>query len=160
MSVDGGFGERVNAVVASIPKGRVMTYGQIAALCGNARAARIVGGIAHFGGAYLHTTPNCPYAKHALPSEFSAETSVETSGAHSSYLSYDSLRSSASPRFPSKCVGCGGKEIPWQRVVNKSGGLASGYPGGKHGHKQALEAEDVQVSDDFKVDVGQLLWQP
>lgn len=26
-----------------------MTYGQIAALCGNARAARIVGGIAHFG---------------------------------------------------------------------------------------------------------------
>ena len=26
-----------------------MTYGQIAALCGNARASRIVGGIAHFG---------------------------------------------------------------------------------------------------------------
>ena len=26
-----------------------MTYGQLAALCGNARAARIVGGIAHFG---------------------------------------------------------------------------------------------------------------
>lgn len=26
-----------------------MTYGQIAALCGNPRAARIVGGIAHFG---------------------------------------------------------------------------------------------------------------
>lgn len=26
-----------------------MTYGQIAALCGRPRAARIVGGIAHFG---------------------------------------------------------------------------------------------------------------
>jgi methylated-DNA-protein-cysteine methyltransferase-like protein len=26
-----------------------MTYGQIAGLCGNARAARIVGGIAHYG---------------------------------------------------------------------------------------------------------------
>ncbi len=26
-----------------------MTYGQIAALCGSPRAARIVGGIAHFG---------------------------------------------------------------------------------------------------------------
>lgn len=26
-----------------------MTYGQIAALCGKPRAARIVGGIAHFG---------------------------------------------------------------------------------------------------------------
>jgi methylated-DNA-protein-cysteine methyltransferase-like protein len=26
-----------------------MTYGQLAALCGNPRAARIVGGVAHFG---------------------------------------------------------------------------------------------------------------
>ena len=26
-----------------------MTYGQIAALCGNPRAARIVGGVAHWG---------------------------------------------------------------------------------------------------------------
>ena len=47
--VDAGFRQRVEALVAQIPKGRVMTYGQIAALCGNARAARIVGGIAHFG---------------------------------------------------------------------------------------------------------------
>ena len=46
--IDGGFSKRVNALVAQIPKGRVMTYGQIAALCGNAQAARIVGGIAHF----------------------------------------------------------------------------------------------------------------
>ena len=52
-----------------------MTYGQIAALCGNPRAARVVGGVAHFG---------------------------DTS-------------------------------IPWQRVVNKNGGLAAGYPGGKRG---------------------------
>jgi methylated-DNA-protein-cysteine methyltransferase-like protein len=45
----GQFSERVYALVALIPKGRVMTYGQIAGLCGNARASRIVGGIAHFG---------------------------------------------------------------------------------------------------------------
>ncbi|QQS19162.1 MGMT family protein [Candidatus Saccharibacteria bacterium] len=52
MSIEGfstSFRGRVEAVVAAIPKGRVMSYGQIAALCGNARAARIVGGIAHFG---------------------------------------------------------------------------------------------------------------
>lgn len=36
-------------MVGQIPAGRVMTYGQIAALCGQPRAARIVGGIAHFG---------------------------------------------------------------------------------------------------------------
>ncbi len=37
------------ALVSQIPKGRVMTYGQIAALCGHPNAARIVGGIAHWG---------------------------------------------------------------------------------------------------------------
>lgn len=98
----GGFSARVNAVVAQIPRGRVMTYGQIAAICGNAGAARIVGGIAHFGD----------------------------------------------------------PDLPWQRVVNKSGGLASGYPGGRTGHKQHLEAEGVKVSDDFKVNVEELLWSP
>jgi methylated-DNA-protein-cysteine methyltransferase-like protein len=100
--VDNGFRERVYAVVAQIPRGRVMTYGQIAALCGNARAARIVGGVAHFGD----------------------------------------------------------PAMPWQRVVNKSGGLAAGYPGGRSGHKQVLEAEGVAVSEDYRVDVGALLWQP
>ncbi len=43
------FRDRVQALVAQIPKGKVMTYGQIAALCGSPRSARIVGGVAHFG---------------------------------------------------------------------------------------------------------------
>ena len=97
-----GFRERVEALVAQIPKGRVMTYGQLAALSGNARAARIVGGIAHFGD-------------------------------------------------PS---------LPWQRVVNKKGGLASGYPGGRTGHAAALEAEGIEVSDDYYVNITELLWWP
>lgn len=99
---ESGFRERVEALVAQIPRGKVMTYGQLAALCGNARAARIVGGIAHFGD----------------------------------------------------------PDLPWQRVVNKSGGLASGYPGGRRGHKQVLEAEGVAVDDDFRVDVERLVWRP
>lgn len=49
MSEDENFRLRVYAIVAQIPKGRVMSYGQIAALCGSPRAARIVGGVAHFG---------------------------------------------------------------------------------------------------------------
>ncbi len=96
------FKQRVELVVRQIPQGRVMTYGQIAALCGNARAARIVGGIAHFGDA----------------------------------------------------------ELPWQRVVNKSGGLAAGYPGGRAGHRAHLEAEGVAVTDDYHVSIGALLWSP
>jgi methylated-DNA-protein-cysteine methyltransferase-like protein len=47
--VDAGFRERVYELVSQIPKGWVMTYGQIAALCGSPNAARIVGGIAHWG---------------------------------------------------------------------------------------------------------------
>ncbi len=46
---DNNFKELVYEVVSQIPRGRVMTYGQIAVLCGHPRAARIVGGIAHFG---------------------------------------------------------------------------------------------------------------
>lgn len=49
MSFEPGFREKVETIVAQIPKGRVMTYGQIATLCGSPRAARIVGGIAHYG---------------------------------------------------------------------------------------------------------------
>jgi len=89
-------------LVAQIPKGRVMTYGQLAALAGAAWAAWEVGQIAHTG-------PD---------------------------------------------------DLPWQRVVNKQGSLASGYPGGKNSHKAALEAEGVIVSRDFKVDIGKLLWVP
>ncbi|MEO6761666.1 MAG: MGMT family protein [Candidatus Saccharimonadales bacterium] len=100
--VDPNFRQRVEAVVAQIPQGRVMTYGQLAAICGNARAARIVGGIAHFG---------------------------------------DS-------------------ELPWQRVVNKQGGLASGYPGGRQAHAEHLRSEGVEVMKGYTVDVAQLLWWP
>lgn len=101
-TTDPTFAQQVEAIVAQIPVGRVMTYGQLAALCGNARAARIVGGIAHFG------DPN----------------------------------------------------LPWQRVVNKSGGLAAGYPGGRQAHAAHLRAEGVMVSEDMQVDVHNLLWWP
>ncbi len=43
------FKNQVEKLVADIPKGKVMTYGQIAALCGKPGAARVVGQIAHFG---------------------------------------------------------------------------------------------------------------
>ncbi len=100
--VEAGFKERVEALVAQIPRGCVMTYGQLAALCGSPQAARVVGGVAHFGDPAL----------------------------------------------------------PWQRVVNKSGGLAAGYPGGKSAHAAHLRAEGIVVSDAMHVDVAKLLWWP
>jgi methylated-DNA-protein-cysteine methyltransferase-like protein len=102
---DRQFAQRVYALVAQIPEARVMTYGQIAGLCGSAQASRIVGGIAHFGP----------------------------------------------------------PDLPWQRVVNKKGGLAAGYYGGREGHKKDLEAEGVKVfgsEDNYYVEVEELLWHP
>lgn len=96
------FAERVRSIVSQIPEGRVMTYGQIAGLCGNARAARIVGGIAHFG------DPN----------------------------------------------------LPWHRVVNKVGGLASGYPGGRTAHGLHLQVEGLQITDGRVVDLHEVIWVP
>lgn len=46
---DGDFKAAVYELVAQIPAGKVMSYGQIAALCGHPGAARAVGQIAHFG---------------------------------------------------------------------------------------------------------------
>lgn len=85
--MEASFKKLVEAVVAEIAIGKVMTYGQIAAICGNAKAARIVGGIAHYGN-------------------------------------------------PS---------LPWHRVVNKSGGLASGFPGGRKAHFMLLKEESISM---------------
>lgn len=100
--VDSEFKNRVYEIVAGIPKGKVMSYGQVAAHAGAAWAAWEVGQIAHTG-----------------PSD-----------------------------------------LPWQRVVNKQGGLARGYPGGYEGHKQALQPEGIEVDDDYKVNIKELLWNP
>jgi len=100
--VDEHFKQRVYEIVAAIPKGKVMTYGQVAAAAGAAWAAWEVGQIAHTG--------------------------------------------------PSN--------LPWQRVVNKNGGLATGYPGGFEGHKKALLADGVAVDQDYRVNIEDLLWQP
>ncbi|HLZ14386.1 MAG TPA: MGMT family protein [Candidatus Saccharimonadales bacterium] len=101
--VDEAFKNRVYELVAQIPKGRVMTYGQIAALCGAAWAAWEVGQIAHTGP----------------------------------------------------------EDLPWQRVVNKNGGLAAGWPGGGHAaHAAALQADGVEILEDYRVDVNGLLWNP
>lgn len=100
-SVEPGFRDKVNAIVAQIPYGRVMTYGQIAAMAGNARAARIVGGVAHYG------DPN----------------------------------------------------LPWHRVVNRNGGLAAGFPGGRKIHKILLEDENIPVNDEYFIEkFDEILW--
>ncbi|MDQ3018412.1 MAG: MGMT family protein [bacterium] len=42
-----GFKENVISAVSAIPRGKVVSYGQVAAACGSARAARQVGWVLH-----------------------------------------------------------------------------------------------------------------
>ena len=49
MEPSSSFSSDVYKIVERIPAGRVMTYGQIAAVCGHPRAARQVGQAAHWG---------------------------------------------------------------------------------------------------------------
>ena len=99
---DSLFRKRVYDIVARVPQGKVVTYGQVALLAGIPRAAREVGWIAHTG--------------------------------------------------PSN--------LPWQRVVNRFGGLAKGYPGGQLGHKIDLEKDGMEVRSDFTVDLQEYQWWP
>ena len=92
----------IYSVVSQIPFGRVMTYGQIALVCGHPGAARAVGQAAHFGP----------------------------------------------------------PELPWHRVVNARGGLASGFvPGGRDTQAKLLQAEDIEVIDN-RIVLQRYVWWP
>lgn len=100
--VDVSFRDAVYELMARVPEGRVTTYGDLAAWAGHAHAARIVGGIAHYG-----------------PSE-----------------------------------------LPWHRLVNRFGGLASAFPGGREVQQQLLEAEGLTCSDHVVDNFTEKRWQP
>jgi len=85
-----------------VPRGKVVTYGQLARLAGHPRGAREVGWIAHDGG----------------------------------------------------------PDLPWQRVVNRLGGLASGYRGGRQGQRLDLRDDGVRVRSDLTVDLSRYQWWP
>jgi methylated-DNA-protein-cysteine methyltransferase-like protein len=101
-ATDATFRSKVYSLMASVPYGKVTTYGDIAGLAGHANAARIVGGIAHYGSA----------------------------------------------------------ELPWHRLVNRFGGLASAFPGGREVQQQLLEAEDIRCDNFIVSNFKELRWQP
>lgn len=49
MTTESSFRRQVEAIVRRIPRGRLMSYGQIAALLGAPRKAQAVGFVAHYG---------------------------------------------------------------------------------------------------------------
>lgn len=96
------FRRQVELLMAQVPVGRVTTYGDLAALAGHAYAARIVGGMAHYGD-------------------------------------------------PS---------LPWHRLVNRFGGLASGYHGGREAQQTHLQAEGITCTDFIVDNFEEIRWRP
>lgn len=96
------FRRQVELLMAQVPVGRVTTYGDLAALAGHAYAARIVGGMAHYGD-------------------------------------------------PS---------LPWHRLVNRFGGLASGYHGGREAQRAHLQAEGITCTDFIVDNFEEIRWRP
>lgn len=102
MRVESNFRSKVEALMAEIPYGKVVTYGDLAALAGQPAASRIVGGIAHYGD----------------------------------------------------------PELPWHRLVNRFGGLAAGFPGGREVQEQLLRQEGVACTNHIVDNFQELRWSP
>ena len=102
MNNSGEFRSKVEALMAQVPAGRVTTYGDIAALAGHPYAARIVGGMAHYGD----------------------------------------------------------PELPWHRLVNRFGGLAAGYHGGRRTQEEHLAAEGVACTNQIVDNFEAIRWRP
>lgn len=102
MQPDENFREKVYLLMAQVPEGKVTTYGDLAGLAGHANAARIVGGIAHYG-----------------PTE-----------------------------------------LPWHRLVNRFGGLALAFPGGRDVQQQLLEAEGTTCTEHIVDNFEEKRWRP
>jgi methylated-DNA-protein-cysteine methyltransferase-like protein len=96
------FKRKVEELMAQVPAGQVTTYGDLAAMAGHPYAARIVGGMAHYGD----------------------------------------------------------QELPWHRLVNRFGGLASGYYGGREAQQIHLEAEGHTCTNFVLDNFEEKRWRP
>ncbi len=96
------FRRDVEKWMAQVPVGHVTTYGDLAALAGHPYAARVVGGMAHYGD----------------------------------------------------------PELPWHRLVNRFGGLAAGYHGGRRTQEEHLAAEGVKCTDQVVDKFAEIRWRP
>lgn len=96
------FREILEKLISQVPSGHVTTYGDLAALAGNPRASRVVGGIAHYGNL----------------------------------------------------------DLPWHRIVNRFGGLASGFHGGRDAQEQLLAKEGIYCHHHVVNNFESIRWQP
>ncbi len=102
--MDGSFSHRVKEIIKRVPRGKVATYGQVATLAGNHRAARQVAWILH-----------------------------------SSSQSDD---------------------LPWHRIVNRSGRISLKQNRGYEIQKSLLKIEGIEFDENDSIDFRRYLWYP
>lgn len=77
---------------------------------------------------------------------------------------YGDLAGLAGHAHASRVVGgiahYGPTELPWHRLVNRFGGLASGFHGGREVQQQLLEAEGLSCTDFIVDNFEEHRWTP
>lgn len=77
---------------------------------------------------------------------------------------YGDLASLAGHAHASRVVGgiahYGDPELPWHRLVNRFGGLASGFHGGREAQQQLLEQEGVNCTNFIVDNFEERRWKP
>ena len=77
---------------------------------------------------------------------------------------YGDLAGLAGQAAASRIVGgiahYGNPDLPWHRLVNRFGGLASGFHGGREAQAQLLEQDGVTCTDFVVDNFAERRWQP
>ena len=77
---------------------------------------------------------------------------------------YGDLAALAGHPYASRVVGgmahYGNPGLPWHRLVNRFGGLASGYHGGRRAQAEHLVAEGVTCTEDRVDNFEDIRWRP
>lgn len=83
---------------------------------------------------------------------------------HGQVTTYGDLAALAGQPAASRIVGgiahYGSPDLPWHRLVNRFGGLAAGFPGGREVQEQLLAAEGVACTDHIVDKFEERRWQP
>lgn len=77
---------------------------------------------------------------------------------------YGDLAALAGHPYAARVVGGvahhGDINLPWHRLVNRFGGLAAGYHGGRRTQAEHLAAEGITCTDDIVDNFKELRWRP
>jgi methylated-DNA-protein-cysteine methyltransferase related protein len=83
---------------------------------------------------------------------------------HGNVTTYGDVAGLAGHANASRIVGgiahYGPEELPWHRLVNRFGGLAAGFHGGREVQQQLLEAEGITCTDFTVDDFKERRWKP